>query len=539
MLTSRMNTLFSLLLALWCSAALLAAAGAAPAEKRAPHDRVLPAQPSAKSGHEQPAAAQPAQPPGKAAEQEPKQKPEQKEDQGFDIVLLMDSSGSMRKTDPHDYRKDAARLFISLLGEEDRVGIISFGDTAKTLLPLAQNTKENRRKLFSAVNAVASKEFSTHIHDAVKKGYEELAFSKRKNRVLLLLSDGKLTLGAPEKDEAALAELTKLLPELAKAQIKLYSVAFTDQSDARLLEKMAKETGGFFRFAQTDRDVHIMFASLFEKAKSPDVLPLEGEEFTVDKEVKEAVLLITRKPGTSTLLFDPSRKKNTPLHYAGNIQWFEAKTFDMITVRAPAPGRWKVKLSSPEGNRVFVVTDLSLQSAFNRSFVDRGETVHPNAWLEKEKRIITEKEFLEQVVFSAEVKGPDTSSSKIGLTDAGAPGSGTYSGALAVGAEGEYEVRIIAEGKTFKREKLVAFKASAPPAASPAALPAERKKEPEPAALKKKREPVEEVSWRPVLVKFGLINVSLAAVISLAYLIGRFGKKWVQAKAKAGKGKTK
>lgn len=525
MQTKRTDTLFSLLLALWCIASLLPAVGAALAGTGAPHDAVRTPQSPAKGGPERDAAVPPTQP--------PKQAPE-REDRGFDVVLLMDSSGSMRKNDPHNYRKDAARLFISLLGEEDRVGIVSFGDTAKTLITLSQNTKENRGRLFSAVNAISSREFSTHIHDAVKKGYEELSSSKRKNRILLLLSDGKLTLGAKEKDEAARAELAALLPGLAKAQVKLYSVAFTDQSDAQLLENMAKATGGFFRFAKADRDVHVMFVSLFEKVKSPDSLPLEGEEFTVDKEVKEAVLLITRKPGTATILFDPFRKKNTPLHYAKNIQWFEAKTFDMIIVKTPAPGRWKVKLSSSEGNRIFIATDLSLKSSFNRAFVVQGETVHLDAWLEKENSIITDRDFLEKVAFLAEATGPARGNPKIGLADAGAPPGGTYTGTLTAGAEGEYEVRIIAEGKTFKREKLVAFKASAPPVASPA----ERKREPD-LSLKKKREPVEGASWEPVLVKFGLINVSLAAVISLGYLIGRFGRRRAKAETKAGKGQKR
>jgi hypothetical protein len=42
-------------------------------------------------------------------------------------------------------------------------------------------------------------------------------------------------------------------------------VAFTEQSDSALLEFIAKETGGFFRFTKEDKDVHVMFSSFFEK----------------------------------------------------------------------------------------------------------------------------------------------------------------------------------------------------------------------------------------------------------------------------------
>ena len=120
------------------------------------------------------------------------------EEQGADIVLLIDSSGSMKKTDPKDYRKEAARLFISLLGTEDSVGVVSFGDSARQLIPLTINSPKNRLLLFGATKKITSKEFSTDITGALTKGMEELGSSSRKNRALILMSDGKLALGDPK-----------------------------------------------------------------------------------------------------------------------------------------------------------------------------------------------------------------------------------------------------------------------------------------------------------------------------------------------------
>ena len=81
----------------------------------------------------------------------------QSEDPGADIIILMDSSGSMKKTDPRNYRKDSARLFISLLGADDKVGIISFGDSAKTLIPLTANSSNNRPAFIKAISRITSK----------------------------------------------------------------------------------------------------------------------------------------------------------------------------------------------------------------------------------------------------------------------------------------------------------------------------------------------------------------------------------------------
>ncbi len=449
--------------------------------------------------------------PRKISEQNPNK-------EGFDIIVLMDCSGSMKKTDPESYRKPAARLFISLLGKDDRIGIIGFGDSAKVLAPLTENTKKSRESLFGAINKITSKEFSTNITDAVKKGFDELKASGRKNRILILMSDGKLALGSKERDEAALAELSKLLPEVAKSGIRLYSIAFTEMSDMKLLEDMAKATGGFFRLAKADKDLHVIFASIFEKIKSPDTIPLEDDAFNIDKDISEAILLITKQPGTSTTLIDPTKVKHTPTKYGKNIQWYETKAFDMITIKEPAVGKWKVKLSTKEGNKVFVITDLGLKTSFDRNFVNKGDSIKIDAWLQREGDIITEKDFLEQVLFSAEATAPDGKVTKLDLLDSGKSGDdkqgdGKYSAIFAVNTAGEYSIKIVAEGKTFKRERVLQFKAAE------ATLQNIEKK------ASAKKDGTKKADWNSVLMKFGIINLSLASAVAIILLIKKIAVK--------------
>ena len=442
----------------------------------------------------------------------------QKEDQGFDIILLMDSSGSMKKTDPRSYRKDAARLFISLLGEDDKAGLISFGDSAKTLIPLTSNTRNNRTAFSNAVNKITSREFSTDITGAVKKGFEELQFSKRKNRALILMSDGKLALGDPGKDAASLENLMKLLPEVNKAEIKIYTIAFSELSDSGLLSDMAEKTGGFFRYAATDKDIHIMFASIFEKIKSPDSVALQGDTFTIDGDIREAVLLITKKAGTTTVLIDPSGKKNIQGRSAKNIQWYSSNIFDMITVQEPTAGKWKVRLSSREGNRIFVLTNLKLKSSFGKNTLTKGDKVVIDAWLEKDDKRITEKDVLDQVIFSAEVIGPDSKSLKIPLTGKAAPDEGIYAGEFTTTQSGDYMVQLSAEGKTFNRMKDFLFKAvepSAPPAvlAQVQTQTAEKVMPPLRAA--------EEIDWEKTLLLVGITDIILIALAVFLFVRGR------------------
>ena len=439
---------------------------------------------------------------------------------GFDIILLIDSSGSMKQTDPHNYRKDAAKLFISLLGDHDRVGIMSFGDAATLLMPPLTISRKNRLKLFHAVDQIASRELTTNITDALQKGFEQLRSSVKKNRILLLMSDGKLALGSPEKDIAALAGLTRIMPELAKAGVKLYTVAFTQESDSAMLENLARDTGGFFRYAKSDQDVHVMFMEIFEKIKSPDAIPFEGENFTIDREIQEAIVLVSKKAGTALALIDPAGKKISAASHADNLQWYTSKLFDMITITKPEIGKWSVKLSTNEGNRVFVITDLGLKSSFNDSFATRGETLLIDAWLEKEGKIITEPALLENAAFTAEALGPDQRTVKFDLLAGG--GAGKHASGLAPTIAGEYRVKIMVTGKTFKREKIIQFKAIEPP--TPVVPPLVTREVPTstppgplspPVAL----HPTEEISWAIVFLKLVLINLVVGLISGSIYII--------------------
>ncbi len=436
------------------------------------------------------------------------------EGKGADIVLLIDSSGSMRKTDPQNNRKTSAKLFISLLGRDDSVGIVSFGDSAKLLLPLTRNSKENYGRFVSAINKVSSKEFSTDIYAGVKMGFDELKTSSGKKKVLILLSDGKLTLGSKEKEAEALSKLSALLPELVKSGITLSTIAFSDQSDARFLEDLARAGGGFFKLALTDQDIHVIFALMFEKIKSPDEVPFDGDSFTIDKDIKEAIVFISKKAGTMTTLVEPSGKKNTPAKYGQNIQWYETKLFDLITIREPVPGNWKVNLSKREGNKVFVITDLSLKSSFNANFVNKNEKVRGDVWLERNGGILKEKGILDQIAFSADLAGPDGKSSKIELSGSGQPEGGVFSFEFVVQQAGDYALTLTAAGKTFKRTKTIQFKALE--AAAPATTAKEKNL---PGHASNKKPAVAYNTWEPVLIKFGIINAALLAAVATLFLI--------------------
>jgi Mg-chelatase subunit ChlD len=446
-----------------------------------------------------------------------------KEKEGIDLIFILDCSGSMKQTDPQDLRRPATELIVSLLGPKDRVGLVGFGGSAQTLIPLTDNLPANQKLFSTAIQKhITSQELYTNLSEAAKKGYEEIKGSPRGTKILLLMSDGQMDLGSKEKDAAALNELFSLIPELTKANIKLYTVAFTDLSDQKLLADLAEKTKGFFQLAKTDKDLHVIFSSIFEQVKLPDTVPLEGDTFLIDKEIQEVAVLITKQVGTTTRLIDPNRTELVYGKLPGNIDWHQTHAFDLIAIKNPLPGRWKVQFSTKEGNKIFIVTDLVLKTSFSQNQVYPGHETAIEAWLERKDKRIGEKKFLESIFFMSDIKDPSGKHTKINLyppkTGEQPDKKGIYSNQFTFKQPGDYTIRIIVDGKTFKRELIRQVKVLIHPSSKPSSpLP--------PAALSKTSQPHPDGPWIKAIKRFVLINGILLFMAGLSLLAVKWNHK--------------
>lgn len=445
---------------------------------------------------------------------------------GVDAVLVIDSSGSMKQSDPKNMRRDAARLFISLLRKEDRAGVVEFAEGSRTLAELAAaGNGRGRDALLKAAYSVGSTGAYTNIHEGLRRGFAALGEKSANERIIILMSDGKIDLGDKRKEETLTAQImNELLPELGRDHVRVYTIAFTEHSDRILLEQVAEKTGGFFCLAKTGADLHLVFSALFEKIKSPDTLPLQGNGFFVDKDVRELTLLATKKsPNTSVTIVDPSSKKLTLNKHGPDLNWFGSAAFEMITVKQPAAGRWSVRLTSTDGNRIFIVTDLRLRSSFDKNFVDQGAILKIDAWLERDKEVVKAKDVLDHVSLSGRVTTPDGKTIDLVLHPSRDSGGDTAVSGISAAQfrpeqPGDYSLKLSATAETFKREKDFAFRVV--PVAQRRLAPHSAQTSPQ------KAEPREAAtSWTSVFIRLFLINAVVLALIGSGNLLGRFFKK--------------
>ena len=421
------------------------------------------------------------------------------EKKSVDAVVIMDSSGSMKKTDPDNLRKPAAKLFISLLNEDDRASIMSFSDNGYPITYLnALDNEKNLQLTLDATDKVSTKGIYTNIHAAIERAYKILSTDKSdREPIIILLSDGKMDVGNNEKSLSLSKQLINdSLPKLNEAGIKVYSIAFTEHSDKDLLTTLSDGTQGFCKVAKNDSELHLAFTSIFEQSKEPDMLPLTENTFLADESIKEITIVASKSsPDSKIFLEDPEKLRFDASVNNKNIKWFISDTFDMITIKKPISGEWKI-LFSDNNNKAYIVADMSMKSKFDFNKENNIEKLKAQAWLEKDDSIVKEATILDSIEAKIEITSPTDkiSTSPMGLALNDETLAGIFLGNNTPKEAGTYFATVTLKSQTFERQKTFSFQSEGTPAVIEPAPPVETI----PAVTEEpKEEPAEEVKEPP------------------------------------------
>jgi hypothetical protein len=148
-----------------------------------------------------------------------------------DVMLIIDSSGSMRDNDPLNKRLDAARAYLTSSLAGDAVGVVDFDSTARLVGPL-QQLPDNKSNLINVINTIDS-DGGTDIGAGVKQGCDALTASTsnvKKGAILLTDGDGYFN----EQHNCFIAN-----------KWPIYTFGIGTANDV-LLDRIASTTGGEF-----------------------------------------------------------------------------------------------------------------------------------------------------------------------------------------------------------------------------------------------------------------------------------------------------
>ena len=390
-----------------------------------------------------------------------------------DAVLLIDASGSMLKTDAQMLRYDGAKLFLQFLGKDDRLAIVSFTDKANVVSDLKEFSKEPTDVVTQQIQSIKTEGQYSDILEGVRAAAKILEASPRNDaeRIIVLLSDGKME---PNPQAGAASTRTvelvnQVLPELKAKEIKVHSLAFSDQADKMLLSEISAATDGLNWFTTTSDDVHKSFANLFLVVKRPQVLPMRSRSFALDEDVDEATFYITRDEGQKLKIISPKNEEMTVDQHPDWITWFAGKNFDVITMKEPDIGEWQVQGGGEAEGFATVLTNLRLVTDWP-VVVRVGDKSVVQARLYDGEKPVALPEMSGVVQYAFQVMPTDRVAAAVAkdfLNDEGRDGDkiardGIFSRYCPISEPGEYKLSIVARGPTFERTQQVPFRVRPP-----------------------------------------------------------------------------
>ncbi|MEY4195723.1 MAG: hypothetical protein RLZZ226_2091, partial [Pseudomonadota bacterium] len=186
-----------------------------------------------------------------------------------DVRILIDTSGSMKKTDPKNLRVPALKLLVNLLPADSITGVWLFDTAPNRLLAPEKITPTSRAAMLNLTSRIHSRGLYTDIESVLREATRDWnpPPSATEKRTIILLTDGMVDLPKGTEASAASRERTvsDLLPKLQAAGITLHTIGLSGQSDRALLQQLSLATGGSAEVALDAGELQRNFVRIFNR----------------------------------------------------------------------------------------------------------------------------------------------------------------------------------------------------------------------------------------------------------------------------------
>ena len=265
---------------------------------------------------------------------------------GSTIIAVVDSSGSMTSTDPKNLRISALEMMLDSLDDATRLGIIDFDSNAKIITTPGELGPLNglvRSQLKEKVRQIDSAG-GTDIRKGLTAGVD-LIGNNPSNVVIVLLTDGRDGSKMSWADKAG----------VAPAGTPVHTIALSEKADRRGLSVLSATTNGISEIARDANDLQRIFASLFGMAEGEEVI-LVREGNIQNGEKKEYIVFLEKGLGIADFRVswpgsDIDLSVSSPQGQIYSIEQAvmkgygsEGETYDILRIKNPVPGAWKVQL---------------------------------------------------------------------------------------------------------------------------------------------------------------------------------------------------
>jgi uncharacterized protein (TIGR03503 family) len=382
----------------------------------------------------------------------------------FDVRIIIDISGSMKQTDPNNLRISALNLLLELMPEGAQAGIWTFGRYVNNLVPVAKVDDTWRAKAKKSSLNVSSLGLQTNLSGALNDAAWGLKADSGFQQSIILLTDGKLDMaevGAANSEQINTKErttlMTSVLDKYRVAGANVHTLALSDLADKNLLQEIALETDGLYSEAQDAESLMKAFLRAFDRAVPAEQVPMEDNTFVIDSSVDEYTALIFKRSNGAqeTAILTPSGERWSQMEHPKSVRWHKDVSFDLITIKQPEPGTWIAEADLDPDNRVTILSDLVLNVKGIPATIFPGDKLDVEINLNNKGVVVDKKDILRLTDMTITVvTASGREGSKVLSDPESPPVDGIYrEGLYRLKEMGQYQVDVIAEGRTFQRKR--------------------------------------------------------------------------------------
>lgn len=198
---------------------------------------------------------------------------------GLDILLAIDTSGSMRADDMRTNYGFASRIDVAKgVAKEfaagrphDRIGVVPFGEEAFTWVPLTLD-HDTLADSIGTIDIGMAGSRGTAVGTAIAVSAKRMKKLESPSRVVILVTDGRSNTGRVQPIDAAEAAGAlgiRIYTIGVGADSGMFGMGADDGVDEPTLRQIAKITGGRYFRATDQRTLEEVYATIDELEKSP------------------------------------------------------------------------------------------------------------------------------------------------------------------------------------------------------------------------------------------------------------------------------
>jgi Ca-activated chloride channel family protein len=193
-----------------------------------------------------------------------------RDDKGYEISLILDVSGSMEQFNKLKIVKDIVANFIDKR-QHDKLALSIFADFAYVAIPLTYD-KQSIKRLLSKIDVGIAGVNKTALYEALFLSSNLFKTSKTKEKIAILLTDGK--------DNANTIPLDVAIKTAKKYKIKVYTIGVGKAGDFNpdVLGKISNQTNGKYYHANTIQGLENIYK---------DINKLEKSKIQIEKYIKK------------------------------------------------------------------------------------------------------------------------------------------------------------------------------------------------------------------------------------------------------------